>query len=359
MKKACTIGWLVTVAVLSIASTVAILNSQPPRFEQVFHKVADLPGSPPPLEEALWQDNDTLLFPPSLLSSAALNLSLSHEALTTDDQFGRTIGETADVVRESPDGKWLVATYVYPWGNASPGTVRIFSMVDHRQVAVDKSSTTPVRLLTWLPDNRHWAEIGPKWMVVHDRLHPGAVSRKPVKIALNSAMGDWNSDGTSSPGDIDLNLSYANDYATEVAPDGHLLVDGTSINLMANPVTGTHAVNMPPHTFSARSGETFFSTTNAEQVYCYLALCPGRKLVAYEMYTGFRLRKKWIPSWVPLSTKASLSYWICDFSGHHAHILAVQDVESRYPIPKQMSWSPDGRKLILQDGNGIWEANVD
>ena len=56
------IVWSVAAAVLSIASTVAILQNRPPRFEDRFHRVANLiDPSTSILGNGAWLDNDTIL----------------------------------------------------------------------------------------------------------------------------------------------------------------------------------------------------------------------------------------------------------------------------------------------------------
>src|SRR3569833_3559755 len=105
--------WIVglsIIAVLSIASTVAILRSQPPRFEDRFRKVAVRIPDRQSVDGAIWLDDDNVLFIGSTPPLTAYRISLSQRRVTVDAPLTRAIAQPELAPRifdgvASPDGK--------------------------------------------------------------------------------------------------------------------------------------------------------------------------------------------------------------------------------------------------------------
>ena len=353
MKKARTILWLSIITALSIASTVAILRSQPPRFEDRFHRVVSISQPDfPAVDEYLAIDNDTLLYYVNDQNGGFERLSLSRRAIVRDDRLNSAVGHPLGWLSMSNDSKWLLATYELG-GKTVP--VRTFSMVDGHVVSIYQSPQV-IRQNTWLPDNRHWAEFRPTYMMVHDILRPDVTTRVPINMPCLHPANYQNPDGTWALHDPDFN-HFDSDYSGASQDGKRIIVDGALIDLTTNPITGAHAVNLPSGTFKSPPRDSFFAVRPPLE-FRSCSICEDRQLVAYMMYdSGQYRRKSWMPSWFPMSTQPSTWICICDFSGHHAHLFAV--LSHKVNISPSMTWSPDGRKLLVEDNGSIWEANVD
>lgn len=369
------IVWSIAAAALSIGSTVAILQSQPPRFEDRFHRVVTLTDrKSAPLDSAVWLDNDTLLVVNDNAGTSSSEesagestatphvirrLTLSTRTLVVDRRLMSTI-DTNDIGNNgwagaSPDGKSIIFNYT-PSNDRNADVVRIVSLSDGHVISTDKRPYVQ-RLFAWLPDSRHWVEVTQHSMTTHDIVHPSIVQHTPVALPVNSHPDPVNADGTFPVEDATLSDGGWGGVHGATS-SGRVLVEGSLIDLTANPVTGSHAFNLMPDVVAPKPQDTFFSTRDPWGCLGY-TMCPERKLAAYVMFDGGGgQRKKWVPSWWPIASKPSFSIWVSDLSGRRPRLLATLEASTPprdYPVT---AWSPNGKTLLAECDGAIWEANM-